>query len=240
MKKQIRKAEQFADVVLSLDHLLLEGYANVFATFQNYERVALEIAKRMKVPAYFLDTPNFFDHTTNHKKLLEQQGLSQEQAMVYMLLRTFHNIIRAVRGSADHEKMVLDLAPAELVNQTKRYESFLSCDLGMCFDYFSQLLQHFKGDQTDTLFAFGPRFNYYFGRVRESLIYAPRIQLARETLQGKIGVVVGAAHVDFLEKKLTGKPVYELPDWKTYVASLPEKDQLVPLELEKIIGEKQK
>ena len=225
-----RRVKIFASVIGDLDHVCMEGTSSWNSLrekggIKDYETFAVEFAKSTDKPLYFLEDDECLGNRQTYAGILQQKGISIHQGIAFDTLQRFKDIVLSSKGRLSESLMeFIDSLTVVMPSLGNHNRDKVMNILGILICYSAEK----KGGDYD-LFKFEEdrTWSKYFSRLRDHSFFIPRIALAREQLEGKIGVVIGARHIDPIIEGLSGK-ILSVPTWQEYVASLPEEQQWIP------------
>ncbi len=226
-----RKVVEFKARLGKLDHLAFEGDRALHSSLlsreehwkETYEGIAFAIFKGKR---HFLDKRA----ETDHAALLLQYGVSAETFGVTVGLSCVGDLIGAFIGrgaglgaieSSGMVRYYIEM-PIETM-QRQRIQGLGRVDkreiAERAMKALSSIVSEFDQRTAIMIGRACGAFDAFLGAIRDERVYGPRlIEIAR--LEGRKGVLIGAGHLENLERILGGGNI-EI-DWKAYVDSMDE------------------
>ena len=218
-----KKLENLLHEVLNCNHLILEGTINSNNTVLrpgtiDYNAIAMQYCNGEK---HFLE-----EGVTNLGGIFEKYGISKELIGLYNLFRAMS---RVKIFSENGFKKYFDFLNKFLQGMRTKPFPGLDIEIEDVFNKFEILKGIFPNTFLE-LNALGIAFSWYSAELREYEILCPKTEDSVSKLSGKKVEIVGAYHVDGLEKRLKGKSIKKPKVWKEFVRGLePSQQEFVNL-----------
>jgi len=207
-----RKKRELKKALASIDHLAFEGTYRVRVLDSELQRQSCESFAFSR----FRGRMHFLDQGADYPRILLDFGISPAAFRLFSIMRHMDSIME---GNAISKS----LARSALEISSRLHPSAYSVDLDRMADSIQSGLigpfrYGFPAHHMGVLEAVSKKFREFLNSVRDQRIYAPAIRSMLSELDGRIGIMIGAAHIPRICSIFDGNA--PVPDWERHLGAM--------------------